>query len=109
MIARLDARRAVVLVSTVVAVAAALTGVGQPWQAAAVFWFVAVIPGLALQPWLGVAEPLARVVLAVAVSLALAVIASEGLAIAGAWSPVALMATLATASLAGCALGKDPL
>ena len=86
MIARLDARRAVVLVSTVVAVAAALTGVGQPWQAAAVFWFVAVIPGLAL-----------------------AVIASEGLAIAGAWSPVALMATLATASLAGCALGKDPL
>jgi hypothetical protein len=99
--------RAVVLLSALGAVWASAGGWEQPWRTAVVFWFVAVVPGLAMLPWLGVSERLARATLAVAVSVALAAIASEGLAIAGVWSPTALIITLAAVSVAASARHED--
>ena len=92
--------RAIVLLSAAGALAASVGVVGAPWRAVLIFWFVAVIPGVAVQPWLGVADPLARATLAVAISVALTAIASEALAIAGIWSPTALVLFLALVSVA---------
>ncbi|MGZ4599158.1 MAG: hypothetical protein ACXVYY_06370 [Oryzihumus sp.] len=93
---------AVVLGSAAAALACTVGLVGTPWRAPLVFWFVGVVPGLALQGRLGVTDPLARATLAVAVSVALAALASEALAIASLWSPTALMLFLAGVSTVAC-------
>ena len=93
---------AVVLGSSAAALACTFGLVGPPWRAPLVFWFVGVVPGLALQGRLGVTDPLARATLAVAVSVALAALASEALAIASLWSPTALVLLLAVVRTAGC-------
>ncbi|MGN6635389.1 MAG: hypothetical protein ACTHJ6_08000 [Oryzihumus sp.] len=93
---------AVVLGSSAAALACTFGLVGPPWRAPLVFWFVGVVPGLALQGRLGITDRLARATLAVAVSVALAAVASEALAIASLWSPTALVLFLAVVSLVGC-------
>ncbi|HET7660952.1 MAG TPA: hypothetical protein VFK66_11245 [Oryzihumus sp.] len=93
---------AVVLVSSAAALACTFGLVGPPWRAPLVFWFVGVVPGLAMQGRLGITDPLARATVAVAVSVALAAITSEALAIASLWSPTALVLLLAVMSALGC-------
>lgn len=93
---------AVVLVSAMAALACTVGAVGPPWRGPLVFWFVGVVPGLALQGWLGISDRLAQATLAVAVSVALAAVTSEALAIASLWSPTALMLLLAVVGIVGC-------
>lgn len=95
-------RRTVVLASAVVVVSAELIGIGQPWQTAAVFAFVALVPGLALLRTLEGTDRLTRVVVTVAASLALAAALSETFAIVHHWTAIAVMVTLAAISVLAC-------
>lgn len=93
---------AVVLVSAAAALACTFGLVGPPWRAPLVFWFVGVVPGLAVQGRFGITDRLARATLAVAVSVALAAITSEALAIASLWSPTTLVVLLAVVGAVFC-------
>jgi hypothetical protein len=65
------------------------------YRAPVILTFVLVCPGLALVRLLGIPAAAARLVLAIAVSLALAVLIPAALVYSGAWSPPAALAILA--------------
>ena len=99
--ARADSR-AVVVASTAAMATATVLGLGSPWQPLTVFWFVAVVPGLAWQRFLGLRAPLERAVVVVAASLAAAAVLSELLALRQIWSSGAVLGLLTVVSLLGC-------
>lgn len=94
---------AVVVVSAGLALLVETTGAPTPLRVAVVFWFVGMCPGVAFVRLLRL-DPLAEVTLAVALSLSIAALASEGLALAHLWSPTGLLAGLAGLSLLGVSL-----
>lgn len=102
-------RAAVTTASGLAAVAGVLGDVGAPVQPTLVLWFVLVCPGMAL---VGLVRPpslLFALTLSIAVSCALAVMVSQALLYAGAWSPVTGLVVLAglTAVAAGADLRAD--
>ena len=66
--------------------------------------FLLVFPGLAVVRLLRLADRLAELTLGIALSVALAVIASSAMLYSGAWSPKLMLALLLAVTLAGAAI-----
>jgi hypothetical protein len=81
----------------IVAVAAVPAALATP----VVLWFVLVCPGMALVRLLRLADPVAELGIGIALSAALATLVSGALLYAGAASPRATLAILATATVGG--------
>jgi hypothetical protein len=74
------------------------------WRAAAVFWFVAVVPGLAVLRLVGLSDRLAALALVVPTSLAIGALVTEGLALAARWSADGVIVGLAAVTVLSCVL-----
>lgn len=94
----------VVAGAALAAVLAAAAGAPPALRAPLVVAFLALGPGLAFVPLLGLRDPLGELVVALALSLALDIAVAAGMLYAGAWSPSASLAVLAGIALAGAAL-----
>jgi hypothetical protein len=90
--------------SGLLAGALVLAGVHSPVRVLVVLWFVLICPGMAVVRLLRLADPVAELALAVAVSITLAGLVSGVALYAGLWSPdvslVVLVAVTAAASAA---------
>ena len=96
--------RLVLGLSTLAAAAAVFGEVTGAVRAPVVLWFVLVCPGLAIVRLLRLREAAAELTLAVALSLALAVIVPTTLLYSGAWSPAAGLAILMAVTCGALAL-----
>jgi hypothetical protein len=83
------------------AVLAALAGFPPMLRAPLVFFFVLTGPGAAIAHLLNLRDPLAWLTVMVAGSIAIAVVASEAMALARVWSPNGLLVVLAVAATSG--------
>lgn len=97
----------VVLVSTVLTALAMLTGAPEVVRAPIVVWFLVFCPGMAIVRLVRLDDPLAEVMLAFAVSLALAGLVPGVFLYLGAWSPVWSLVVLLAVTTVGLAL--DPV
>jgi hypothetical protein len=96
---------AIVLAASLAAAAAfALSGGPSPLRTAAVLTFLALGPGLALVPLIGLNEAWSELTLALAVSLALDTTVAGALVYAGIWSPAIALAVLIAVSLVGTSI-----
>ena len=71
-----------------------------------VLWFSLVCTGMAWVRLLRIADPLAEIVTAIALSIALSGLTAAALLYAGHWSPSWTMVALETNTLAGVILGR---
>jgi hypothetical protein len=101
--------RAVILVSGAAALLALLGGPGPSWRTVAVFWFIGVIPGMAVIRLIGLREPLVRLALTVPISLAVSALLSELLAITRLWSSTGLLVGLVCATTVSCLVPQAPV
>jgi hypothetical protein len=92
------------VIAASIAGAVAASGLPNPARAIIVFWFLLVVPGMAIVPLLGVRNLATGLTLAIAASLALDALVAEAMVLAKLWSPTAGLAILAALSLAGAAL-----
>lgn len=96
-------RVAVTTLSGLAAVAGVLGDVGAPVQPALVLWFVLVCPGMAFVGLIRPPSLLFASTLSIAISCALAVMVSQALLLAGAWSPVTGLVILVGLTAVGAA------
>lgn len=96
--------RGAVVAAAMCALAVHLAGAPSAVRMLVVFSFLAICPGMAFVRLLRLADPLAEGTLAVALSVSLAALVSEGLAIAQLWSPTGSLALLAGLTAVGAAL-----
>ncbi|WP_107767316.1 hypothetical protein [Nocardioides terrigena] len=87
--------------SGLAAVAVVLGDMGAPVQPVLVLWFVLVCPGMAFVGLIRPPSLLFALTLSIAVSCALAVMVSQALLFAGAWSPVTGLVVLAGLTVVG--------
>ena len=97
----------VVLVSTVAVAFVSLTGAPEVVRAPISLWFIAICPGMAVIRLLRLDEPIAEVMLAFALSLALAGLIPAVFLYSGAWSPAWSLTVLVAIAAVGLAL--DPV
>lgn len=94
----------------VIILSALTTGILAWWDSGGIlrrilsFWFILICPGMALIGLLRIKDTLAKLVMAVALSLALAVLLSETMALSHFWYPTAGLGILVEISLAGAFL-----
>jgi len=93
-----------VAAAALAAAAVAFAGAPGPLRAPVVLAFLALGPGMAFVPLLGLRDPLAELTLGIAVSLALDLAVAATMLYAGAWSPPASLAVLAGIALGGAAV-----
>jgi hypothetical protein len=86
------------------AVAVALSDGPSPLRTGAVLTFLALGPGLALVPLIGLDDAWSELTLALAVSLALDTTVAGALVYAGIWSPAIALAVLIAVSLVGAGI-----
>jgi hypothetical protein len=94
----------IVAAAALAAAAVAFVGAPEPLRAPIVLAFLALGPGMAFVPLLGLRDPVAELTLGLAVSLALDLAVAMTMLYAGAWSPPASLAVLAAIALSGAAL-----
>jgi hypothetical protein len=104
MTARVLSPAPIVAAAALAAAAVAFAGAPEPLRAPIVLAFLALGPGMAFVPLLGLRDPLAELTLGIAVSLALDLAVAATMLYAGAWSPPASLAVLAAIALGGAAL-----
>ncbi|MBW7882654.1 MAG: hypothetical protein H3C34_08455 [Caldilineaceae bacterium] len=92
------------ITAALAAVFAAYFRIGPPLQAAIVFPFVLLCPGMALARLLPLRGELEAWVLAVALSLTLGILVALAMLIAGGWSPLGGLTSLAAVTLYGAVL-----
>ena len=91
----------VVMVSTVAALTGFAVGLGPPVAPLLALWFLGVCPGIGWVRLLRMSDPLAEMLLAVALSLSIGAVASVVLFSVGAWSPGLALILTAVAALTG--------
>jgi hypothetical protein len=96
-----------VLVSTIAVALVSLVGAPEVVRAPITLWFIAICPGMAVVRLLRLDEPLAEVMLAFALSLALAGLIPAIFLYLGAWSPAWSLTLLVAIAVTGLAL--DPV
>jgi hypothetical protein len=94
----------IVAAAALAAAAVAFAGAPGPLRAPVVLAFLALGPGMAFVPLLGLRDPVAVLTLALGLSLALDLVVAATMLYAGAWSPPASLAVLAAIALGGAAL-----
>jgi hypothetical protein len=94
----------IVAAAALAAAAVAFAGAPEPLRAPVVLAFLALGPGMAFVPLLGLRDPVAELTLGLGVSLALDLVVAATMLYAGAWSPPASLAVLAGLALGGAAL-----
>jgi hypothetical protein len=104
MTARGIAPAPIVAAAALAAAAVAFAGAPGPLRAPVVLVFLALGPGMAFVPLLGLRDPVAELTLALGASLALDLVVAATMLYAGAWSPPASLAVLAALALGGAAL-----
>jgi hypothetical protein len=102
-------RRLAVLTLTTLMVAMTVTGAAQPWRSLAVFAFVLLAPGIALRPWLVVADRVTTSIVVVAISVALTCLVSQALAIAHLWSAPTVLVVVAVVSVLALFVPREGL
>jgi hypothetical protein len=93
-----------VALAALAAAALALASAPAALRAPVVLAFLALGPGMAFVPLLGLDDAVAELAVALGVSLALDLAVAATMTYAGAWSPVGSLAVLAAIALAGAAL-----
>jgi hypothetical protein len=99
---------AVVLTSTIAVIIVSVGGVPDVVRAPITVWFIAFCPGMAVVRLLRIDDAVAEVMLAFAVSFALAGLVPGVFLYLGAWSPGWSLAVLVAITVAGLALGPVP-
>ena len=99
---------AVVLASTVAVIIVSVVGVPEAVRAPITVWFIAFCPGMAVVRLLGIDDAIAELMLAFALSFALAGLVPGAFLYLGAWSPGGTLAVLVAITVAGLALGPVP-
>jgi hypothetical protein len=96
----------IVAAAALAAAAVAFVGAPTPLRAPVALVFLALGPGMAFVPLLGLRDPVAELTVGVGVSFALDLAVAAPMRYAGAWSPGAILAVLCGLALAGAALQR---
>ena len=97
----------VIAAAALAATLVALLGAPGPLRVPLVLGFLALGPGMAFVPLLGLRDPLAELTVAFGVSIGLDLAVAAAMLYAGAWSPITSLVVLAAIALGGAALQRS--
>jgi hypothetical protein len=94
----------IIIASAVVAVLVEVEGVLPSFRPAIILWFFLICPGMALVRLLRIADHVAELTVAIALSVTLDAIVAETMVMTGRWSPKWALILLAALSVLGAVL-----